>query len=1166
MNFRDIPSDILTVRVKSTEISADPLIEQLVYDVSPCIECPDEFELRLDNAIVKVKPSEDADVRFLNSELATGRTMLARLVNPAQDGSIELEIAFFTGECLEMADVEIGVDEVIERSVAKIVGRKLEGTSLYNMLEKRCCYVHGHQRYFFIIAGPAIDETLEKEIEKSANTKMDSGNEKLNKDMEESTGGNIDNSINSQTEEMSKENLSQPNRELSFSKNEPTRSNSFCIIGDGIRVVATESQLPDGNSFYIATRLPRPQHQSDRAVRLAKGRLSFMDWTEAGKIQILTKAQISALTQDAGSYLSKWDEFGNHEGDLLLKRAREIYVLQYSDVKTERDGTVSVRIVAAKDSALRALAANDVEEVECVYDIPNYLLNPNMEFAEFVTGIEKQAEINTEQEKKQNNKMSYLKVLEFDKSSNSLKIQAETIPESECMLILSLAGEIAQIKRRMEARKKIHEGRSANPQIGLLIEEKGEIVPTRRPHKVKPLTAFVRNKIFRNPPTIKQEDAIDIALNTPDIALIQGPPGTGKTTVIAAILERLNEIADKRKKDIKGMVLLTGFQHDAVENMIDRLSINGIPVPKFGKRSGEEEDHFTRFEKNMEEWCNNVASELRTKGYRIEEIEKETEIKNLCIQYQKKPTRILALNLLKKISALGITILGDKLSRQVANLERKFSTEVTLNAESSSVIMAVRQLRHTPDAFLDDGPEQATNALADLDVNLEKDELGLLDKASLWSVEDGIPPFLKELAGLKKKLLIRFSAPPVFRVEKQNDEIVMLTEEVLKRIKEKGITVKDKKSFALAEFLAELENNPYGMIDAVSDYSFAFAATCQQSVNEMMKKHKGFMRNESGRNMEYEYVIVDEASRVSPRDLMIPMAMGKRIILVGDHRQLPHLIDEAVAREMEEEKTGEDEIEWIKKTMFQYLFSERLKVLEQKDGIHRRITLDRQYRMHPVLGEFISKNFYERFDPSERFDSGRPESDFEHNLPDTEGKPAIWIDVPFEKGRHERSGTSWRRHAEATAIAQWLNEWMNCNEGKNLTFGVISFYKAQSDLIKNQLKKQLGKITEDEKRLRVGTVDAFQGMEFDVVFLSVVRTMPRGWTPPNVDRVIQARKLFGHLCLYNRLNVSMSRQKKLLVVVGDPGLVRGDLADEFIPGLVNFYDLCQTKGKVLPCR
>jgi len=62
-------------------------------------------------------------------------------------------------------------------------------------------------------------------------------------------------------------------------------------------------------------------------------------------------------------------------------------------------------------------------------------------------------------------------------------------------------------------------------------------------------------------------------LNTPDIALVQGPPGTGKTTVVTAILERLNEEYDKTKS-IRGQILVSGFQHDAVENIVARLSVS----------------------------------------------------------------------------------------------------------------------------------------------------------------------------------------------------------------------------------------------------------------------------------------------------------------------------------------------------------------------------------------------------------------------------------------------------------------------------------------------------------------------------------------------------------------------------------------------------------------
>jgi superfamily I DNA and/or RNA helicase len=172
------------------------------------------------------------------------------------------------------------------------------------------------------------------------------------------------------------------------------------------------------------------------------------------------------------------------------------------------------------------------------------------------------------------------------------------------------------------------------------------------------------------------------------------------------------------------------------------------------------------------------------------------------------------------------------------------------------------------------------------------------------------------------------------------------------------------------------------------------------------------------------------------------------------------------------------------------------------------------------------------------------------------------LDVPLGKGKHERVGTSWIRRAEATAIAHQLQAWLNSTEGQGLSFGVISFYKAQAELI----KRQLGTVTDDGKKLRIGTVDSFQGMEFDVVFLSMVRTLPPNWHPRSDDEELQARGLFGHLCLYNRLNVAMSRQKKLLVVSGDSGLLRSDLAMRHVPGLVDYLRLCETEGRVLACR
>lgn len=1122
MKFQNIPANILTVRIKRTD-NDDPLKEQPVFSVDTNPSRMDEFEIRLKDAVAFVHPVVATDIRRLNAELASGRALLAQLANSAADGSVELQIAFFTGDYLEMGDVDIGVDEYVEDGLRK-AGYDFKGLHLYRELDHLCCFHQGENAFFFLTTGSAIDKELTQEAEETPQT----------------------------------------------AGSAPNRGSSFCITGDGIRFVATEKAVTGGNSIFIATRLTGRRKAPDRALRLAKGRLHFVDWTQAGKIQILAKAQMTALTQEDGSYLKKWDEFGDMEGELLLKQARKVGCLEFTELTRKRDGTVTVRLVQVSDSALIALRKGAVPEVELVTELPEYLRNETLSFKSFSSGIE-QAEKAVEPGEKNElrEKKNYFSVAGFDDDTCILTLKTETLPEESGTLILSLAGETTQIKRRMAARQAILEGRSANPQLGLLIEERGKIAQIRSTQKIKPLTAFVREKVFRNPPTLMQEKAIEVALNTPDIALIQGPPGTGKTTVIAAILERLNEeMADKRGASVKGQVLLTGFQHDAVENMIERLSLNGLPVPKFGKRSGAAEDDFSSFERNLEDWCCTLAAELRERNPQIAEIEQERQIKNLCLQYIQAPSRTLAASLAGKIASLGIAILGEEGARQATNLAATLAHEEKLNDGSTLWLDAARRLRVRHESFADDGPERAVDALCDLQGALEEDERKLLDKASLWRSEDGPAPFLGDLAALKKRLLARFTAPPVFRVEKQNDAVIALVDFAIQRIKATGHSATNKKAAALAEFLAELESNPYGMVDALSEYSFAFAATSQQSVNREMQKRKGIIRgdvDENQKGMEYEYVIVDEAARVSPRDLMVPMAQGKRIILVGDHRQLPHIIDEDVARQMEAGEAGQDENDWLKKSMFQYLFATRLKALEESDGITRRVTLDKQYRMHPLLGSFISRNFYERFDTTEQFGSGRPADDFAHNLSETDGKAAAWLDVPAAKGKHQRSGTSWTRPAEATAIAHQLQAWIHSDAGKDLSFGVISFYKAQADSIREQLKRKLGGIADDEKKLRVGTVDSFQGMEFDVVFLSMVRILPQNWKPKSDDREKQARGLFGHLCLYNRLNVSMSRQKMLLVVAGDTSLLQNSLAKEFVPGLVDFLELCRAQGVVLSC-
>ena len=80
-------------------------------------------------------------------------------------------------------------------------------------------------------------------------------------------------------------------------------------------------------------------------------------------------------------------------------------------------------------------------------------------------------------------------------------------------------------------------------------------------------------------------------------------------------------------------------------------------------------------------------------------------------------------------------------------------------------------------------------------------------------------------------------------------------------------------------------------------------------------------------------------------------------------------------------------------------------------------------------------------------------------------------------------------------------------------------------------------------RIEVGTVDSFQGKEFGIVFLSLVRSN-------DTDSL-------GFIESKNRMCVALSRAIKCLVIVGDSGILKYNNAEEKIPALIDFYSMCK---------
>ncbi|RCW94167.1 DEAD/DEAH box helicase [Marinomonas foliarum] len=1105
------------------------------------------YRLRIDGQQWSVVLRDASAGKDLNFHLKRGCAHLAEVMQVAKDGSTLVKIIFFNGEIVEIGDVEIGIDERIE-STAKRNGIRFNGAEeLGSVLNEKCKISVGNEDFFLLMSGPSAKADFE------ADTPED----------EDSTDAQAV--------------VQEKYRE-------------FSIYGERVRIPVERRNVDKSKNIYFATKAVfRDNQKSEGSLRLARGAVQFSDYTKTGRIRALAAGAMSQLTKETGSYLKQWDEYGAIEGEMLLARAKAVGRIDFHGTEQTTKG-VKFFVPSIPDQLTEG------DEIEITSEEPLYIQNPDLTWEAYSTALEEEFASKKDQKKNDAEMPAsvYAPILKLSKTS--IELDLPSIPSGPMFLILSINGDKIQIERRMRARSAILEGRCANPLLGLLIEEGGTLPDIQRVTKLKPLTSFVKEKIFKHPPTDRQVEAIDVALNTPDIALIQGPPGTGKTTVVTAILERLNEEYDKTKS-IRGQILVSGFQHDAVENIVARLSVNALPAVKFGKRSGDSEFTADAVTEKINKWCSNVAENIRIKNPQIAQTEDQVRLAELFVAYSLCPSKNNTVSLMKRILDLPRDVISEDITSEAEEIINSLQTE--LKSNDPSTLRLVRALRVSEAAFVDDGAARAVDLLDKIEDELANPDLSVLEKAARWRCGKPLS-FLPELRELKESLLYKYLPLPDFRTEKPREDVLRLVATV-SQLLEKKLNSTNKRDAILAEFLHELEDNPDGVREAIEDYNFVYAATTQQAVGKdiIRSKNKNVRYDQRTEMVRYDTVIIDEAARTSPRDLLIPMSQAeKRIILVGDHRQLPHLIDEEVARALEGgDSSGPSvDVDFVKKSMFEYLFN-RLKKLEEKDDIKRTVTLDAQYRTHPILGDFASHNFYNQY--NEGYRSPLAAKYFSQKLKGIEDKAAVWFDVPNSRGPegyNKDGGKRWRS-IEGEVIAEKTNTWIKSRESSaefmqeltgdskhaGLSFGIISFYKPQVFEVYRELEKygiteraqdgtwqicqEYRFLENGEERLRIGTVDAFQGMEFDIVFLSMVRSQDMNALPPNIrneeDYKKKQQKLFGHLMSENRLCVSMSRQKKVLAIVGDGVLANTQIAVDAVPALKNFYDLCHEKGVIL---
>src|SRR5262249_49951977 len=119
---------------------------------------------------------------------------------------------------------------------------------------------------------------------------------------------------------------------------------------------------------------------------------------------------------------------------------------------------------------------------------------------------------------------------------------------------------------------------------------------------------------------------------------------------------------------------------------------------------------------------------------------------------------------------------------------------------------------------------------------------------------------------------------------------------------------------ALLDYREALDGDPEAVQWTLREYTASYAATCQQASSPAMREAKQRTRIE---DVSFETVIVDEAARANPLDLMIPLIHAeRRIVLVGDHNQLPQMLEPDVEREFDA-----DLRQRLSESLFQRLFT-----------------------------------------------------------------------------------------------------------------------------------------------------------------------------------------------------------------------------------------------------
>ncbi|XP_070195168.1 3'-5' exoribonuclease HELZ2-like isoform X1 [Littorina saxatilis] len=304
-----------------------------------------------------------------------------------------------------------------------------------------------------------------------------------------------------------------------------------------------------------------------------------------------------------------------------------------------------------------------------------------------------------------------------------------------------------------------------------------------------------------------------------------------------------------------------------------------------------------------------------------------------------------------------------------------------------------------------------------------------------------------------------------------------------------------------------------------------------------------------GTNKSIYQVMIDECAMSTEPQSMVPITAtkAKQVVLIGDHKQLRPIIKCQPASEL-----------GLDRSLFERLFTRFPSYT---------VFLGTQYRMHPQICAFPSKEFYENKLETGRsiLWTGTPLSFWpRHPISNLADKvtPHILVDVrgveetlsvTTEDG-NERSKSNALEAEKVVEILTFLKQQHKVETG---CVKILTQYNAQRSMLEKKLRDLCMDRSQnvfdryDVNKLQISTVVSSQGGEWDYVILSTVRSIPSYMIEPNPTHG-WCRQNLGFITDRNQVNVALTRARRGLFIVGNVELLR---CDEVWSHLVKRYEL-----------